>query len=359
MARVAFILPDLRGGGAERVALTLVSDMIEHGHEVDLVLLGGGGELQALVPEKVRLFEFCTIRFRNALLPLIRYFRERRPDATHAFMWPVTILAILAHRISRGGGRLVVSDHTTVSRHYADAGRLRLMLLKWTIRTFYPFADARVAVSWQAAADLARLSGLNAADFEVIYNPIAPANPGREPAPDWGGPGVRLLTVGSLKREKNHLLLLDAVALLARRHDVRVAIVGDGPMKSDIQARAEALGIASQLELPGFLLDPAPYYESADLFVLTSDYEGYPLVLVEALSAGLNVVSTDCESGPREILDDGRFGRLVPVGDPGALADAIADAIEHPIDADLLTARARGLSEGSLERYRTLMLGVS
>ncbi len=355
--RISLILPDLGGGGAERVALTLAEDMLGAGHEVDLVLIGEGGALLPLVPPQARIIELRAARIRNALVPLVRYFRHRKPDAMQALMWPVTALAILARRLAGSPGRLVVSDHTTLSRHYRGRGRFHRILLKATVRALYPLADARIMVSEAAADDLAGSTGIDRSSLTVIYNPVLkPAESVARADDAWQLEGVRLLSVGALKSSKNFFSLLQAFATIAAKRRAQLMILGDGPLRIELLQRAAELGVADRLIMPGFALDPWPYYASADLFVLSSDYEGYPLVLVEALLSGLNVVSTDCPSGPREILDEERYGRLVPVEDAEGLAKAIAEALAHPLAPELLKQRAAQLAGGALEAYRRVML---
>ena len=355
--RIAFILPDLGGGGAERVALTIAEDMLGAGHEVDFVLIGRRGELLPLVPAHAEVFELGAGRIRDALIPLIRYFRRRRPDSAQAFMWPVTALAVLAHRLARARGRLVVSDHTTLSQHYGERGPFHRSLLKATVRMFYPLADARVMVSHDAANDLALLTGIDASTLTIVYNPVLkPAEPIRRADHAWRPEGVRVLSVGNFKAVKNYPMLLQAFANFSTGREAQLMILGDGPLRNELTEAAAELGIANRLIMPGFVLDPWPYYASADLFALSSDYEGYPLVLVEALLSGLNVVSTDCLSGPREILEGGRYGLLVRVGDAEALARAMVESLERPLPPELLKQRAERLSRGSLEAYRQIML---
>jgi glycosyltransferase involved in cell wall biosynthesis len=178
----------------------------------------------------------------------------------------------------------------------------------------------------------------------TIYNPIPAAV---QPAPEalatadaiWGQGGPRILAVGNLKLQKNHALLLRAFATLPRR-DARLMLLGRGPEEANLRALATALGIADKVIFAGFHRDPAPFYATADLFVLSSDHEGFGNVIVEALSFGLRVVSTDCPAGPAEILQGGRYGRLVPVGDAPALAQAMDEALNAPVDRAALIRRA-------------------
>lgn len=357
--RMALLLPNLAGGGAERVALAIAEDLLRRGHEVDLLLVEGRGELLDLVPPGARVVDFGKERLRGAIAPLAAYLREERPHGLQAFMWPLTVVAVMAHRLARSDARLVLADHGTLSKQYPDF--LRARLLRSTVRFLYPLADARVAVSRGAAGDMAALSGLPAGSFEVVTNPVQLPEPARDEAVEalWQGAGERLLTVGNLKAVKNHALLIRAFARLRRhRPKARLMIVGEGGERPALQALARELGVADAVLLPGFVLDPTPYFASADLFVLSSDSEASPLVLVEALNAGLRIVSTDCENGPAEILREGRFGRLVRVGDAKALARAIDRSLAEERQPERQRARAAALSgQASLRRYEELMLG--
>lgn len=359
MARIAFLIPDMGGGGAERVALSLLRGFVERGHEVDLVLMQARGEFLTMVPPEVRIVQLAATRLRNAFWPLVRYLRRERPDAMQVSMWPLTVIGILAARLSRSATRVVTSDHSTLSRQYAKRPRT-LPFLKSTIRFVYPLAAARIAVSKGVAGDLAHLSHLAPDQFEVVFNPV-PKPPtdlsaDREVEPVWQRARHRILTVGKLKPEKNVALLLEAVSQLDRSLDWRLVIVGEGPLRGDLEKRAAALGIADRVALPGFTSDPSPYYRTATLFVLSSDFEGLPTVLVEALHAGLQIVSTDCNSGPREILADGAYGTLVACGNGAGLCDAISAGLKAPQDPDRQKAAGRLISgPQSTDTYLRLM----
>ena len=355
------LLPSFVGGGAERVGLHLIEHWVQEGYDVDLVLLSAHGSLLDLLPPKVRVVDLEAARIRSALVPLVRYLRQSGPFAMQASMWPVTILAIAAKAIAGSSARVVVSEHSTLSNQYGRRGRFHSFLLRTSLRWFYPKADARIVVSHDAADDLARLSGLDRGTIEVIYNPV-PSRASASTPPEldalWQAPEGRILSVGRMSPEKNHALLLEAFAMLRRQRPVKLMLLGDGPVREALQRRAAELGVAGDVIFPGFVLDPQPYYATANLFALSSDLEGYPLVLVEALRTGLPVVSTDCRSGPREILADGKYGRLVSCGDATALAEALGATLAHPPDPAGLRARGQELSgDEAFGRYLSFMLG--
>lgn len=364
MVRIAIFITNMRGGGAERVALNLADDFLTAGHEVDLVLMEAAGELMPLLPPQVRVIDLGARRIRSAVRPLIRYLRSERPAAVQASMWPLTVIAVIAHRLARSSSRLLLSEHIALSKQYAQWGRLHRVMLRSSIGLFYPLADARIAVSERAADDLAGVGGLVRASIEVIYNPIAPPLLPPNDAPDasveslWGsGDFKRILSAGSLKSQKNHRLLIEAFALVREHVPAKLMIVGEGDLRPDLQALAVELHVADDVLLPGFQAEIWPFYDSADLFVLSSDYEGFGNVLVEAMFRGLPVVSTDCESGPREILDNGKYGTLVPCNDRIALSDAMFDSLGAPCDRERQQTRARSISgEGNSSRYIDLML---
>ena len=357
---LAFILPDFRGGGAERVALYLIKRFVALDHRVDLVLMNASGELLRRLPPEVRVIDLKAPRFRSAIFPLALYLKRERPHSAQVRMWPLTIAAILAKMLSRSATRLIVSDHAPLTSQYGQS-RAAMRALKWSTKLFYPSADARVAVSHGVAKDLARLSGLETSDFEVIYNPVAPVDSISLVSGDiaWGSKtkGVaRIITVGAMKAAKNQIHLIRAFTLLRQRRPAKLMIVGEGDLRSVLLSEGERLGISADLIMPGFVEDPAPLIASADLFVLTSHYEGFGNVLIEAMRVGVPVVSTDCPSGPAEIVDGGRYGALVPCGDEIALAAAMESSLDVHPSPEALKVRAEQLSgEESVQRYIELM----
>ncbi len=225
----------------------------------------------------------------------------------------------------------------------------------------YRFADRRVGVSSGVVSDIAALSGLSRAAFDVIYNPVPPrSEPSsltmRNAEALWSCvKGARIVTVGTMKPMKNHPLLMRAFARLDRP-DARLMFVGDGAARDALVSLARELGVADRVILAGFHPDPTPFYKTADLFVLSSDYEGFGNVIVEALICGTPVVSTDCPSGPREILEGGRYGQLVPVNDAASMALAISDALIAPANRDSLIRRAADFTPAiAAQRYLELL----
>lgn len=342
--RIAVLLPDLRPGGAERLHLHLAGYWAGQGLKVDFVLRRAQGELLAQLPPGASVVDLHATRVRHVLRPLVRYLKREQPDVLLAAMWPLTVIAPLAAKLAGFRGRVVVSEHSPLSLAYAGKGVAHRMLLRASQRLLYPLADAVVAVSGGVADDLARLSGLPRAAFTVIHNPAATGRADRplpeKPAALAGCSGPVILSVGTLKAVKRHDVLIEAFAQLQAFPQAVLSIVGEGAERAALQARIAALGLQSRVLLPGYAPDPSPWYAHADLFVLSSDYEGFGNVLVEALEFGLPVVSSDCPYGPREILADGRYGTLVPPGDAQALAAAMQQALQNRPDAGAQKARA-------------------
>lgn len=342
---ISILVSDLRGGGAERVMLNLAHEFVRVGHQVEFVLMQARGELLEEAQSSFFVVDLDTPRARNVPLALARYLRRRRPDALLAAMWPLTVIAPVAAHLSRHHCTVLVSEHNSLSVQYRDWGKAHWVAMKASMAVGYRLADRRVGVSAGVAADIATLSGLRSAEFDVIHNPVPP-----RPVPTdkamrdtdllWSGSNCRrILTVGSMKPQKNHPLLLRSFAQLDRP-EARLMFLGNGPEREALLSLAKELGVADRVIFAGFHHDPTPFYITADLFVLSSNYEGFGNVIVEALACGTPVVSTDCPSGPAEILDSGRYGRLVPVDDAKALASAINEALDKPADPDDLKHRA-------------------
>lgn len=359
---ITLLLPDLGGGGAERVNLDLAHEFAREGHKVTFVLLRARGAFLPEANANFHVHDLGVDRARQVPLVLARYLRTHQPDAVIAAMWPLTTVAVIARLISGHHCKLLLVQHSTLSVQYQGWGRLHRWALRLSLAFGCRMADAVGNVSQGAADDLAKLAFLNPARLHVLHNPIPERPASSELALEqaraiWGNSsGARLLTVGSFKAVKNHGLLLRAFARFLAHREARLMILGDGELRPELEQLACQLGVAEQVLFPGFQNPPTPFYETADLFVLSSDYEGFGNVIVEAMGCGLPVVSTDCPSGPAEILEDGKYGTLVPVGDEVAQASAMQHALNTPVDSSVLKQRAADFApEIAAQRYLELL----
>jgi glycosyltransferase involved in cell wall biosynthesis len=354
---IAFFLPSLCGGGAERVIVNLAQGITERGIPVALVLAAAEGPLLDQLPPAVRLVDLRAPRMLRSLAPLAGYLRRERPRVLISSMGHANLVALWAARLAGQVTPVVVTEHNTLSQEARHERRLAGRLWPHLLRTFYPWATTVVAVSRGAADDLARTSGLRRDRVEVVYNPVITpsmmALARQAPNHPWFAPGQPpvILGVGRLTRQKDFSTLVRAFAEVHRRQAVRLVILGEGEDRSALEALAGELGLADDVALPGFRENALAYMAGSAVFVLSSAWEGLPTALIEALAAGARVVSTDCPSGPREILQEGRLGALVPVGDAAALAAAILEALERPrgaVPVDALTPFTR---DASVDHY--------
>ena len=359
--RIAFFLPTLCGGGAERVMVNLAQAMTDRGLPVDLVVGAAEGELVSQLPPAVRLVELRVPRVLRSLGPLTAYLRREQPRVVVASMGHANLVALWAGKLARRGTPVVVTVHNTMSQSTPQQGRLAGWLWPHLLRTFYPWASSVVAVSRGAADDLARTAGLPRERVQVIYNPVITPTMlalSRQAANHpWfavGQPPV-VLGVGRLSRQKDFATLIRAFAGLRQRREARLMILGEGEERPRLEALASELGLTQDVALPGFRDDAAALMARSELFVLSSAWEGLPTVLIEALAAGTRVVSTDCPSGPREILQEGRLGALVPVGDPAALTAAMVAALDRPRCPAPLDALTPFTRDAAVDHYLRLI----
>jgi len=335
---VAIFLVSLEGGGSERIALNLAQGFAEQGLEVDLVLQRAKGPYLDQVSDKIRIVDLRAGRMALAIFPLISYLRRERPPFLLSLMMGANIIAILSTKLARLDTRLVISEHLTISVATQNAGNLRGRYLPLLAKRIYPWADGIVAVSEGVAKDLAHTIGLPRKKIEVIYNPVVTPEllekAGEPVDHPWFKPGEPpvILGVGRLTEQKDFPTLLRAFALVRKERTVRLVILGEGEDRPELKALVDELGIAEDVDMPGFVDNPYGYMAGAAVFALSSRWEGLPTVLIEAMALGKPVVTTDCPSGAREILNDGRYGTLVPVGDAKRLATGISGMLEHPVE---------------------------
>ena len=333
--RLALFMPGFAGGGAERVMLILAQGFADHGVQVDVVVIKAKGPLLSDVPENVRGVDLDARRIAFSLDPFARYLRAAKPDAVLAMLPSTNVIAILARAMVRGRSRLVIGEQNTLSATMKGTHFKRARILPSLMRRTYPKADAVVAASVGVADDLTQMLGIPRDKIDVIYNPIdvsriraLASKPIDEPWFDANAGDV-ILAVGRLTRQKDFPALIRAFALLHRQRPARLLILGEGEDRPELEKLVRELGLDGEVRLPGFVSNPYAYMRRASVFVLSSRWEGFGLVVAEALACGTPVVSTDCPSGPREILKDGALGRLVPPGDADLLAAAIRETLDQ------------------------------
>ena len=363
--RIAVYMQDLSGGGMEKVELDLIREFRAAGHAVTLLLHSGQGELAGSLPRDMPVVSFETSRVLADVRPLARYLRTHRPDVLLSNLNHNNVAALLAKATTASRTRVIVCQHNALS---AEAATLswKYRAVPMAYRLLGSFAAGIVAVSDGVAQDLGRLSGIARDRITTIYNPVITpdfearaAAPASHPWFDTPGPPV-YISAGRLVAQKDHATLLRGFALhCAAGGQGRLMILGDGPLRASLESLAGDLGVADRVAMPGFVANPLPLVRRAAAFVLTSRFEGFGNVLVEAFGVGTPVIAMDCPFGPSEILGDGRYGRLLPPGDLDALAAAFSSMLRETWPAALLTARASEFTSGaSAQSYLALMRRV-
>jgi len=330
---VALYLPSLIGGGAERIMVNLAVGLVERGVNVDLVLANAEGPYLADVDNRIKIVNLHSSRVLTSLPALVRYLRKEKPQSIISALEHANVIAILASRLAMIDARIVVTVHIALSQSMKKS-RFRSRLFRLLISLFYPLADKVVVVSKAAREDFLQTTGLNKNLVTVIYNPVITSEIYEQSKLKidhaWfneGEPPV-ILGVGRLSKQKDFPNLIRAFALVRQKIEARLVIIGEGDERKNIEKVIDELGIKSDVDLHGFVEDAYAYMARSSVFALSSAYEGLPTVLIESLAIGVPVVSTDCPSGPKEILNNGEYGKLVPVGNYKALADGILDVLQ-------------------------------
>ena len=363
--KIAIYLHNLEAGGAERMMINLAGGIADAGYAVDLVLVEAVGDYLTEVPKAVRIVDLKQRRTMSSIPALARYLRREKPVAVLSALMHVNVAALIAMRLAGRCSRLVISERTTISQQ-ANCGplpfsiRAAYKLVPW----LYPGADGITTVSRGAAEDLARFCRIPIERIAVINNPVV--GPGllqraAEPLDHpWFAPGEPpvILGVGRLNREKDFYSLIRAVASLVPKRPIRLVILGEGVHRAGLEALIDELGVRDRVQLYGFTPNPYAFMARAAALVLSSHWEGSPNVLVEAMACGTPVAATDCPNGPNELLEGGRYGPLVPVGDVPALAAAIEQVLDAPIAREDLKRRASMFTiEHATQAYLRVLLG--
>jgi len=365
LKKISIVLPNLVGGGAERLAIYLAHDWIKRGFVVEIVLMQKKGELLKLLSSDILVINLNSKRIRNSVKALYEYLSTSKPDVIWVGMWPLTTASVISWLLAKKQGAIYLIDHNQLSQSVIKELGVHPFVLKTFIKLTYPFANGIMAVSNGVKDDICKLGGLNDNQVRVIYNPAATGIPENITITDkikknlWGDSFDNyILSVGSLTPQKNFHLLIKAFSKISKKLNAKLIILGEGKLRSSLQELIMKLNLKDSVLLAGFNDNPYPWYLTADVYVLSSDWEGLPTVLIEALESGLPIVSTDCESGPKEILEDGRYGKLVPTNDINALSSAIETSLSEYHDKEFLMKRAKDFSIESISRQYLEYFGL-
>lgn len=351
------------GGSTAKIAARLANAFVERGHPVDLLVTASRNPIPEPTVPGVRVVQMGAMAALIRVPAMTLYLRRRRPAAVLTHRIREDVFTLKAVRLAATATPVFVTVHGPLRVKLdhlpgAKGAQRRAEVLRW-----YPRNRGIVAISEETAADLRSLLGPDAR-VTTIPNPIVTAEMRRaaESSADhpWfrePGPPV-LVFAGRLEREKDLPTLLRAFAILRQGLDCRLLIIGDGKLRPAIESERDVLGLRDSVDLPGWVANPYPYLRQASLVVLPSVWDALPTVLIEALALGTPVVSTACGAGPREILDGGRYGPLVPPQDPESLAAALARTLADPLPREILVEGGRRYEVGrNADLYLRLMLG--
>ena len=427
---ICIVIPDLGGGGAEQVILSVCKCLIVAGCQLDLVLFKHRGALLPLIPEGLRLFTFdlkyflqgppfqrnaplrpaigprwfrlacqwlpnlirlyrqfpsiinkkepkeATLRFSVLATQMAVYLDQEKPDTVLASLPLAHIVCLLGRRLACHSPIIIASVQNIIASKSNISAPMMDDLPK--IHKQYCLNDAAIeaqtvsllpdtdwvhAASQGVAKNLRLKTKINKKKIITIYNPafseeILTQAKQRPEYPWFGQQNDKkwLISIGRLSPQKDHATLLRAFRIVVQQYDACLMILGEGPARGALGILAQKLDIGQQVFMPGFVANPFPFLACSDVFILSSRWEGFGNVLVEAMACGCPVVSTDCPHGPREILQDGHFGPLVPPGDPEQLAEAIVATLANSPDSARLIARAKDFSVAVIfPQYRKLL----
>ncbi|MDY7015656.1 MAG: glycosyltransferase [Cyanobacteriota bacterium] len=367
--RIAFLARFL-SGGLEQVILNTLKGLSKYPNiSLDLVVHCTDRLDRSCLPEGVRIIDLKTpvdARLQSAfklIFPLIGYLRREKPQILFSHLIYTNVVTVIARAIARIPLSLILVEHNLLFSNSGKPDEPQSRLILRTMRWLYPRAEGVVAVSRGMARALEERLGWLEGAISTIYNPVidedllakAQISP-QHPWLETTQPPV-FLAAGRLTVAKDFPTLIQAFAQTRERlPGVRLLILGEGPQRIQLELMAKKLGLETEIAFPGFVKNPYAYMSRAPVFVLSSRWEGLPTVLIEAIACGCQVVATDCPHGPREILAEGKYGHLVPVGDVETLAKAMQHAIEHPIAPSQLQARSQDFSiDRAVSQYLNLL----
>jgi len=334
MSKIAFFIPTLEYGGAEKITVSIANSMLQSGYQVEIVLARKCGDWLKYLDAQIKIVDLHAARTLYSIFPLIRYLRKSKPDILFSTLEFPNILAIVSKWLSGFSGKQIIKATCMVGHRIFYKNQFEWLLMRSIIPFVYPNTDAAVAISNGVAKSLAHF-GVNESKITVIYNPIQRKKildvADQEVDHPWfveANECPVVISIGSLTKVKDHKTLIRAFKHVREHMKCRLVIFGEGYLRNDLSKLIDELNLTEDVHLAGFVTNPYAYMKRASVFVLSSITEGFSNVLLEAMICGCPIVSTDCPSGPAELLKNGQYGELVPVNDPLKMGSAIINILE-------------------------------
>lgn len=328
--------------GVDRIMKNLIPSIAARGVEVDLLHVRKHGPYLDSVPENVRVIDLGVSSTVPAFFPVMRYLKRERPTVLLSDKDKVNRLAYFARKAAGVDTRLVFRMGTTVTKDLEGKSKLKRLSHYLSMHHLYPQISTVIVPSAGVADDMSLFAEIDRSHITVVHNPIVTPNFLNKVKQAAEHPWLSdseipvILGVGELSGRKAFDVLINAFSLVRRQRLCRLILVGKGRKREELEALVSKLELTESVSIVGFQENPFSYMSEADVFVSASTFEGFGNVIVEAMAAGTPVVATDCPSGPREILKDGRLGHLVPVNDEQAMADAISSMLDKPTSKGVL-----------------------
>lgn len=360
--KITVATPRFAIAGVPLAQIRFAQALAKRGHQVTLLVgyVDPDFQLSAITGLKVLILD--TPKVRSMLLPMVRYLSTEKPEVVFSAEDHLNTLILIAARLARSKSKISGSSRVTPYDTYSNTPLSKGWILKQLTRLMISRADVLTCVSKDMVAQYQKL--FDPCPHVCVYNIVADSRSQERMQEQLDHPWLTdnsvpvLIGAGRLATWKGFGDLIDAISLVQAYRQVRLMILGDGPLRSELQGRIDSRGLADCVQLIGYVENPLKYFSRADIFVLSSHVEGLPNVLVEAMMCGCTPVATDCPTGPREVLDDGRYGYLVKPGDPNSIAEGILKALNKPIPTDMLEKAVRPFHEEAVVTRHFELLGL-
>jgi len=360
--KISFILPDVKGGGAQKMIINLANFYAQKGDNINLVLFKKEGPYQNLIDKKVNIINFNKSRSLFVINILRKYLKKEQKHTIISSMYYVNVICLFCNLLNSKKHNMIITERNHFTHRIKAESILHQITFKTLIKKLYPTAHHIVGISNGVCHDLKGILG-NIAPISTIYNPVISVDYKHKIAENNDNIypkniDIKLITSGRLVAQKDYPTLLKALSYYQKNYNnsFHLVILGDGHLKNKIKSTIDDMNLTNHISFLGFVENPLSYMKQADIFILSSAWEGFGNVLVEALYCGLKIISTNCPSGPAEILVDGKYGILTPVGDKTALAKAINESYKSKIFSQEQKNRALDFTVDNIANHFELII---